>query len=204
MIKNHRVTACFHCGQDFEPHPLAHRAKFCLPCRPIVKAIRIKAYKQTHPESGKDRAREYARTPRGKELRSAANKRRYAANPDKFRIRSMKHHQQNREQSIYGIRRSRLARYGITPEIYDDLLVKQDGVCAICRKTCSSGMRLAVDHEHGSGKVRGLLCGQCNTGLGKFRDSVEVLTRASEYIQRHAAKPALFLVKENARGRRRA
>jgi len=72
--------------------------------------------------------------------------------------------------------------YGISPEIYDDLYSKQNGVCAICFK--SSGNRaLAVDHDHVSGRVRGLLCGRCNTGLGNFLDNKTFLAQAIEYLK---------------------
>lgn len=73
--------------------------------------------------------------------------------------------------------------YGLSAEEYEEMLEEQDGECAICHNFCSSGRRLAVDHCHSTGKVRGLLCGNCNTGLGKFEDSIERLQRAIEYLQ---------------------
>lgn len=80
-------------------------------------------------------------------------------------------------------RRDLKRRFDITPDDYDQLLCEQGGVCAICKKTCSTGIRLAVDHNHTTGKVRGLLCTGCNTGLGKFKDSVELLTSAIAYLK---------------------
>jgi hypothetical protein len=75
------------------------------------------------------------------------------------------------------------SRYGLTPEQYAGLMVKQEGRCAICHGECPTGWRLAVDHCHASGKVRGLLCGNCNTALGKFKDSPELLANAIKYLQ---------------------
>ena len=73
-------------------------------------------------------------------------------------------------------------KYGITLEEYDEMA--KDG-CHICGKK-SEGNRnkvnLNVDHDHETGKVRGVLCGLCNTGLGKLGDNVEGLTRALEYL----------------------
>ena len=73
-------------------------------------------------------------------------------------------------------------KYGITLEEYDEMA--KDG-CHICGKK-SEGNRnkvnLNVDHDHQTGKVRGVLCGLCNTGLGKLGDNVEGLTRALEYL----------------------
>lgn len=57
-------------------------------------------------------------------------------------------------------------RYGITIEQYEELLDVQGGVCAICKQLCASGKDLAVDHDHDTGVVRGLLCMNCNIGIG--------------------------------------
>jgi hypothetical protein len=71
-------------------------------------------------------------------------------------------------------------RYGITQEEFDQLMVEQDGACAICVNPFILAPH--VDHCHATGSVRGLLCTNCNTGLGKFRDSVENLQRAIAYL----------------------
>lgn len=86
-----------------------------------------------------------------------------------------------------GMRRDRLRRYGLTIEQYSVLLQKQNGVCAICGQTESTKTKanLAVDHEHGTGKVRGLLCMMCNTGIGKF-STREILQRAISYLEASA------------------
>lgn len=81
-------------------------------------------------------------------------------------------------------------RYGISLEYYDYLWVQQGGVCAIClkketkTKTRGNGIRdLCVDHDHVTGRVRGLLCDACNVGIGKLKDDHVVLERASRYLQ---------------------
>lgn len=78
-------------------------------------------------------------------------------------------------------------RYGITVEDYDRMLVVQGGKCALCfaEPVDEPGKRLHVDHCHDTGKVRGLLCVACNTGMGKLRDNVEVLKRAIEYLEKN-------------------
>jgi len=73
--------------------------------------------------------------------------------------------------------------YGITVQDYDDMLVKQNGVCAICQKKCSTGQRLAVDHDHTTKRVRGLLCGRCNQVVGRMEDNPEFFQRAAEYLR---------------------
>jgi hypothetical protein len=81
-------------------------------------------------------------------------------------------------------RRTRLKRYGITPDDYDALLEYQGGGCAICGITTPQTGRtyLHVDHDHDSDEVRGILCSACNTALGSFKDSRELLDRAIEYL----------------------
>ena len=78
-----------------------------------------------------------------------------------------------------------LKRYGITQADYDRMLKTQGGRCAICRSTdtrSKNSDRFDVDHDHKSGKVRGLLCRGCNTGLGKFKDNPHFMWTAIEYL----------------------
>lgn len=72
-------------------------------------------------------------------------------------------------------------RYGLSVETYDDLLEAQRGVCALCEKAPVKH-RLAVDHDHETGRIRGLLCAPCNKALGILGDSVSGLQRAIAYI----------------------
>ncbi len=77
-------------------------------------------------------------------------------------------------------------KYGISIAEYELRLADQLGVCAICSGTCRSGKRLAIDHNHGDGKIRGLLCADCNVGLGRFKDNAELLAAASAYLMERA------------------
>lgn len=72
--------------------------------------------------------------------------------------------------------------YGIDRTEYGHMLTLQGGVCAICGETCVSGNALAVDHDHKTGEVRGLLCANCNRGLGLFKDDPERIRKAIEYL----------------------
>ena len=71
-------------------------------------------------------------------------------------------------------------RYGISLKEYWDLVSAQNGVCAVCK---TSGNKLHIDHSHKTGKVRGLLCGSCNRGIGLFKDSKSLLSKAIEYLE---------------------
>ena len=69
-------------------------------------------------------------------------------------------------------------RYGITLEIYQKILAAQGGGCAIC----GSNRRLHTDHSHSTKVVRGILCENCNRGLGMFQDSSDRLRLAMAYL----------------------
>lgn len=87
--------------------------------------------------------------------------------------------------------KERLRNFGLTAEQYAEMLLAQGNKCAICgNEETATRMgnvkSLAVDHDHKTGKVRGLLCNECNQGLGKFRDSREMLLSAARYLEQHA------------------
>lgn len=69
----------------------------------------------------------------------------------------------------------------VSPERYFELFDMQQGACAICRKESPDKM-LAVDHCHVEGHVRGLLCQTCNMALGMFKDKIDVLAKAIQYL----------------------
>jgi hypothetical protein len=83
-------------------------------------------------------------------------------------------------------------KYGITSDDYDRMLEEQGGRCAICGTDKPQGMhrRLNVDHDHKTGVVRGLVCYECNVGLGKFRDDTDVLRNAIRYLERFGEEQA--------------
>ena len=82
--------------------------------------------------------------------------------------------------------------YGITLQEYQQLVVDQGGCCAICENEVDLEPRgrgksysgFAVDHCHDTGKVRGLLCYKCNLALGHFKDDLNILKKAIEYLER--------------------
>lgn len=73
--------------------------------------------------------------------------------------------------------------YNMTLDQYYKMKNDQNGVCAICFGICKTGRDLAVDHDHKTGKIRGLLCHNCNNILGSANDSFEVLINAIKYLR---------------------
>lgn len=98
----------------------------------------------------------------------------YRKNPDKRRAHKAKH-----------TRRANLKKFGLTPDDYAQRLMDQRGCCAICKRPDPFSL-LAVDHDHSTGKVRGLLCRNCNLVLGKMKDNPELLREAAAYLERAA------------------
>jgi len=82
--------------------------------------------------------------------------------------------------------------YGVSLEEYLSMEMEQSGVCAICSNP-PGGRPLAVDHDHVSGKVRQLLCGPCNSGLGLFQEDRSTLEAAIKYLDKWEALTSEFL-----------
>ena len=87
--------------------------------------------------------------------------------------------------------------YGISLEAYTEMLVKQQGLCAICgtangsERSNNNGRKvLGVDHNHATGAIRGLLCARCNAGLGNFQENPEWLVKAAEYLESYSKEHA--------------
>jgi hypothetical protein len=73
--------------------------------------------------------------------------------------------------------------FGITLDDYNKLKENQNYKCAICGNERSEKKDFHVDHCHSTGKIRGLLCSNCNTGLGQFKDNIELLNKAISYLK---------------------
>ncbi|MDE1766548.1 MAG: endonuclease VII domain-containing protein [Thaumarchaeota archaeon] len=73
-------------------------------------------------------------------------------------------------------------RFGLTKETLRDLYEKQNGICAICFRSGTDKGGLVLDHDHKTNKIRGLLCYNCNIGLGHFKDDPALLELAKQYL----------------------
>lgn len=83
--------------------------------------------------------------------------------------------------------------YGITPEVKDILRKDQNYKCKICKRTeLELGYELWVDHDHTTGEIRGLLCNDCNTGLGILKDDVEIMKSAIDYLEKYNLRNTKF------------
>ena len=86
------------------------------------------------------------------------------------------------------MRRGRWAKQNIniTTEEYKQKYKSQEGKCNICKESFAT---LCVDHDHSTGQIRGLLCKQCNLGIGNLKDNIDLLTNAIEYLKEYKNEP---------------
>ncbi len=136
----------------------------------------------------REQLREYARqryrnSPKRRQQVAEQNKRWATENPEKRRA-SVRKWQAKNARAAWALQ---LSQYGITPEQYDSMLAAQGGHCAICPRTQQENVkrrRLAVDHDHVTGRVRGLLCYRCNVAIGHLDDEPARARAAAEYLER--------------------
>ena len=120
--------------------------------------------------------REYHRKrrldPLQRELDNKKQRERRKANPEKAKESSRKSEQSRR-----------LKTYGLTIEDYNSILTKQNYLCGICNTKLENNRLTHVDHNHITGKVRGILCHHCNILLGNARDDTNILRSAILYLK---------------------
>ena len=124
-------------------------------------------------------AEKYYGTHKEKILGRSRNRR--LADPEK----NKKFHRDYRIKFPDRIRNSRLLKaYGINLETWNALFDSQEKCCAICRTENPGARGWNTDHNHTTGKVRGILCSGCNIGLGLFKDDIKSLLRTVEYLRK--------------------
>lgn len=115
----------------------------------------------------------------------------YAKHGDRIRARARERGKTHPLRSTWR-RIACLRQYGLTLSDYEHMLVKQNGRCAGCGTPaleCRQG-KLCVDHDHATGKVRGLLCHDCNHAIGQAKESPAILYGLIDYLQTHQAVEA--------------
>jgi len=98
---------------------------------------------------------------------------------DHARVR-VYHHKNKKRITKQMLVSHRRRLYGLNEEEYNNMILSQNNLCAICNKP--SDKTLHIDHDHVTGRVRGLLCPNCNTGIGMLQEDLIILNRAIEYL----------------------
>lgn len=178
-----KVTFCNKHNQDKKLIGKTKKIYRCYDCNNEYR----RAYNLLNKEKIKQKNKEY--NDRTRERRQEWVRQDRIANPDRYRDYSQKYHHINYVQ--YQARRT-ARKYGLTYEAYVSMIEASNHKCAICG--CEEKRRLgreerltqlSVDHDHNTGKVRGLVCYGCNLIIGYANDNIEVLQSAINYLQSH-------------------
>lgn len=124
-------------------------------------------------------------TPEQKEARLQVSRVKHKAwrdaNPDKLKAYNIKHRAENAEGIKKSLRDYALrTTYGITLDEYNHIFTSQGNCCAVCQHT---SRRMHVDHDHQTGRIRGILCHNCNIALGLLQDNEHTLTNLAAYLR---------------------
>jgi hypothetical protein len=141
---------------------------------------KIKAYQKAYKKAHKEEEKAYYANQEGKARQKARNARPEAKATHKAYCNNL----ENKTKFKKYQRVHRMKKYGLTPEQYNEMLIKQNNCCAICGRNQSELKQvLAVDHNHKTGKVRGLVCFKCNSGVIAYFDnnSVSIMKLASYF-----------------------
>jgi hypothetical protein len=127
-------------------------------------------YRHRYYEENKDKIRDKIRewNDQNKEFIKQRRKKRYQENKAEYRSKWL------------------MKNYGIKAADYDRMLLEQGGLCKICKSSDHKSKRVehfAVDHDHETGQVRGLLCHSCNRGIGYLQDRLEIVEAAAKYLK---------------------
>lgn len=174
---------CKNCNKAFMPSKNDKRIIFCsTECR--IDYRNKTGYMDNYYHANIKKWKDTQESAEYKEAKNKARRLKYATdeeyrNKHKQSVKDYQHTHKNIRLS------QRMKKYGISAEDYYKLLEKQEQKCAICGAEIgdSNGNRLYVDHDHKTGKVRGLLCANCNFGIGSLKDDVEILKKAILYLE---------------------
>lgn len=138
----------------------------CKACNLAAQAARNRA----NPQRNRDRVRQWQRE-----------------HPDRVAEKAAEYRASGRK--AISNRKSHLKRrFGLTIEMYDQMLAQQGGVCRLCGRPPAPDRSLHVDHDHSTGRVRSLLCFTCNNALGDFEDDPVRLMAAASYVAEHVPR----------------
>ena len=107
-----------------------------------------------------------------------------AMTPEEVAARRIVYYHRHKAKIEFSTWKRQIKALGCTPEQYVEMLQKQHDVCAICKSKNKTKRQLAVDHDHKTGKIRGLLCQRCNLVLGQLKESIALLKKMEKYLCR--------------------
>jgi hypothetical protein len=181
--KSQRSALCRACGSGRIAAAIVGGKKFCTQCR------------ETKPiaDFAPDKRKKSGLSSACKECRATQSREWRRNHPEQNRKWALVQWHKKPRVSRHALHIKRM--FGMSADDYKNLLDFQGGVCAICgqkeTRHSSNGkdfLPLAVDHDHKTGRVRGLLCSRCNTAIGYFDDDVVVIEKALVYLKEHLGR----------------
>lgn len=159
---------CARCKQcDYEKHKLYRE----------TNQHRVSLYRKIYYASHKEIELEQMKTYRAKqEQEKCIKQQEQKIKQDKVLASKLRRKEMNRALSLK-------KKFGISVEQYDNMLIAQNGVCAICHGLNGNKHNLAVDHDHKTGAIRQLLCQRCNTSIGLLEEDTALLQKMIDYIK---------------------
>jgi hypothetical protein len=182
------------CGHPDRPHCGRGMCRSCYTVQwhkahpELIRKLKYNDYRRMRKRLSKDADKLKAFKEKGR-LQSAAwrenNKEKYLECARKLQNKLYHNPDGKLKRKIRGYK---LKQFGMTHEDYEAMLASQNGVCATCKKPekvrQGYGLKhLAIDHDHQTGRVRGLLCQNCNLMIGHSHDSIELLQAAIDYLK---------------------
>lgn len=201
---NKITKTCVICGERFEVHPCrSNKALYCSRgCKAEASTIRSITWNEVKTASGEKKCTKcgtvkpleqfYKSIHKNDGLDSWCKKckvednRAYVQrNIEEKRKYRKQYHIKNREKHLQQSKRNNIRlKYNIEDSTYQEMIKQQNNRCAICGTVFDSKTNLAhLDHCHDTGRIRGMLCRKCNTGLGMFKDNQELLLKAALYLK---------------------
>lgn len=156
---------------------------YCKECRRIACAD----WRENNEERDKELTRRYVE--KNREQINARQRRDYWSNPEKARAEARRmqskrwHALSPEERTQRGRKQTLKTNYDLTVEEFDKMLEAQGNRCLLCETSDWGSKSPCVDHNHNTGKIRGILCHKCNSGMGLLGDNPELLIKAAEYLQ---------------------
>jgi hypothetical protein len=182
-----KTTNCYQCAKLWQANYNAKPEN-----TELLKARRQQTYvkSKAKPDRIANRAYYQAQTVERRRAYGREYYKKKMADPvkrDQIRAKALERLKRDPQKQIQKLKLARLSKYKLSQDDYDHLMTKQDGKCLICgtRFDALPKGQCQIDHDHATGKVRGLLCAMCNRGLGSFRDNEKLLAQALIYLVRH-------------------
>jgi len=163
---------CLRCGLEYSPN--SPTQKYCENCREICYKEKMKEYYLKNKKKKVKQMKEY-----------------YLKNKEKLDKKHIEYYYENRSMISKQMKEWKLEKnYGLTVKKYNKMLKKQKGFCPICLKKINgnnkNGRRKAnVDHNHKTGKVRELICINCNLVIGLLKENIKVSKNITKYLEKH-------------------